>query len=118
MRRVVLCTCPTLYDLSNPDLDDSRGIEKTSPTGDPRSHEIGRSDHGRWQPGGNSGRPAELEQAIANLTRLLGSADDADTAAELVRERRAMRKSLTNGSPSEPEGADFREEASGITRTR
>jgi hypothetical protein len=40
------------------------------------------------------GRAAELEAAIANLTRLLAQTDDPETAAELVAERRQMRGEL------------------------
>jgi hypothetical protein len=37
---------------------------------------------------------SELEAAIATLTRLLGTTDDAATAANLVTERKAMREEL------------------------
>jgi hypothetical protein len=50
------------------------------------------------QSGGNpSSDPsgvAELEAAIANVTRLLARTDDAETAGVLVVERRAMRGEL------------------------
>jgi hypothetical protein len=36
----------------------------------------------------------ELEAAIANVTRLLAAVDDAEAAADLVRERRALREEL------------------------
>jgi hypothetical protein len=39
------------------------------------------------------GRIAELEAAIANVTRLLATADD-DTAADYIIERKAMRQEL------------------------
>jgi hypothetical protein len=39
-------------------------------------------------------RASALEDAIANLTRLIASTDDAQAAAELVAERRAMRTEL------------------------
>jgi hypothetical protein len=36
----------------------------------------------------------ELERAIANLTRLLGSTDNPETAAALAMARRAIRREL------------------------
>ena len=44
---------------------------------------------------GNLGdRIAELDAAIANVTRMLAQVDDARVAGELVAERRAMRDDL------------------------
>jgi hypothetical protein len=45
----------------------------------------------QWQSSGNPTRLAELQAAIANLTRLLAKTEDPAVAAELVGERRAMR---------------------------
>jgi hypothetical protein len=39
----------------------------------------------------NDERIAELDAAVANLTRLLAKVDDGETAAEIVAERKAMR---------------------------
>jgi hypothetical protein len=44
------------------------------------------------QSGGNRG--ADLERAIANVTRMLGATDDPKAAADLVKERAAMRAEL------------------------
>lgn len=52
---------------------------------------MARVDHAVGQSRGNQDRLAELEAAIANVTRLLGKTDDPETAGELVAERRAMR---------------------------
>jgi hypothetical protein len=48
----------------------------------------------RGNPSSDSSRVAELEAAIANVTRLLARTDDAETAGKLVVERRAMRGEL------------------------
>ena len=77
-----------------PSEGDSRDIEKTSHPSDPRSHETTPVDHAVGQSRGNETRLGELEEAIANVTRLLGKTDDAETAGELVGERRAMRAEL------------------------
>jgi hypothetical protein len=61
--------------------------------GDPRSGEIVKVGGAATQSRPND-RPAELEAAIANLTRLLARTDDPQTAAELVVGRRAMRSEL------------------------
>jgi hypothetical protein len=70
---------------------DSWNIHSTSPIGDPGEPERAPLDRAAGQSRGNQERLAELEAAIANVTRLLAKTDDAETAGELVAERRAMR---------------------------
>jgi hypothetical protein len=51
---------------------------------------------------------ADLESAIAGVTRALGAVDDPELAAELVAERRVMREELR----------ELREAAAGVVRLR
>jgi hypothetical protein len=70
---------------------ESPSVQEISPIGDPRPHEIAPEQPAEWQSSGNQKRLAELDAAIANVTRLLAETDDVGAAAELVGERRAMR---------------------------
>ncbi len=80
--------------LPQEDERESRGAEKSTEIADPRSPEIAPTDADAGQSRGNAmGRIAELEAAIANVTRLLATADD-DTAADYIIERKAMRQEL------------------------
>lgn len=58
-----------------------------------RLPEVARDNANDVQSMANSGI-AELESAIANVTRMLGRTDSPDVAADLVRERGALRSAL------------------------
>ena len=89
--------------------EDSRGIEKTRPTGDPSGPEIGGVHPGVGQSWGN---PASLgtgtDQVEAALARALDRASEAgrfDVVAQLARELEARRIAwLPNVVPLEPDG--------------
>jgi hypothetical protein len=78
---------------SDRESEESAGAEKTSPIGDPRRPLNGWPGQWRGNPS-SAERAAELEAAIANMTRLLARAEDPDAAAELVTERKEMRREL------------------------
>jgi hypothetical protein len=73
---------------------DSREAKETSPIVDPGQAEMTRDADRVGQSRGNHERIAELEAALANVTRLLTKVDDAQVASELVAERKAMREEL------------------------
>jgi hypothetical protein len=80
---------------------------ETRPIDDTSSHDTAPVEPAKWQQSGDESsassslqvsslqqRAEELEAAVANVTRLVGKTDDAETAAALVAERRAMREEL------------------------
>lgn len=79
------------------DTEEKHPIEKTSAVEQPREPEMTPVAGAAGQSWGNPSvaeRAAQLEAAIANVTRLMSRTDEPETAAELVGERRAMRAEL------------------------
>jgi hypothetical protein len=68
--------------------------EKTRPPSDPRTPERPPLDTSAGHSRGNGDPVADLERAIANVTRALATTDADETVRELVAERRAMRAEL------------------------